>query len=245
MEKFSLYDLLGLLLPGVLFVYFCNVLNSLYHVFPFLFTSDGWDISIGILLCFALITGAMLFVLNFWLVKKARWFNRLFGMNNHVADLFLEMKSLHKCMNSTLNKKAIEWFGKEIYHTETDFNNLTVNEQKQAKDLQDEYYDRMYYELEYENKIENPKTFQSFYFFFRQLVTACLLLLLLIGILQLVTLIPSSGLIQPKASDTIWFAICLLLSLILSAILARWYRKRMVMKMYWAYFTHLNKTLNN
>jgi len=244
MEKFSLYDLLGLLLPGVLFVYFCNVLNSLYHVFPFLFTSDVWDISIGILLCFALITGAMLYALNFWLINNWKWFNWLFGMNHPVGDLYLEMISLHKLMNGTLNRKAIEWYGKDIYYSDADFKCLTKTEQKQAKEFQDEYYDRMYYELEYENKIENPKTFQSFYFFFRQLVTACLLLLLLIGILQVVILIPSSGLIQPKASDSIWFAICLLISLILSAILARWYRKRMVMKMYWAYFTLLNQTLN-
>ena len=242
MEKFSLYDFLGLLLPGVLFVYFGTVLNMLFNVCPLLVAANGSNFSIGILLCLALITGAMLYAINFWLVAKPKWYNRLFGMYKHVADLFLEMGPLPKQMNNTLNQKAKEWYSEEIFFTNSDFENLNLSRQKQVKDNQEEYYDRMYYELEYVNKIEHPKTFQSFYFFFRQIVTACLLLIAIIGILQFASLVPFFGLNQPQVKNTIWLVACLSITLILSAQLARWYRKRTIMKMYWAYFTHL--TLN-
>lgn len=244
MEKFTLYDLLGLFLPGVLFIFFCNVLNNLYNVCPALLTSGGSDIGIGILLCFALVTGAMLYSVNFYLEKKAGWYRWLFGMKKKVADLFLEMTSLHQLMNTTLNRKAVEWYGKEIYFSKDRFNALPETDQEQAKDTQDEYYDRMYYELEYMNKIDTPKTFQSFYYFFRQLVTASMVLLVMLVILQVASLIPCSGLIQPELNIPIWLAICFLITLILSAGNARWYRKSMIAKMYWAYFTHLNQPLN-
>ena len=216
MEKFSLYDLLGLLLPGFLFVYFCTVLNALFNVCPFLVDTNGLDISLGILLCFALITGAMLYAVNFWLVNYAQWYNRLFKMNKHVTDLYLEMKTLHKFMNETLNRKATEWYGKEIFYTRTKFKSLIDADQKQIKELQDEYYDRMYNELEYINKIDTPKTFQSFYYFFRQLVTANLVLLTAGIILQVTSLFSFSGLCHPSINTII--SIPSVLSVVQSAI---------------------------
>ena len=111
--------------------------------------------------------------------------------------------------------------------------------------MQDEYYDRMYYELEYIGKIENAKAFQSFYFFFRQTTLACIVLLILGIVLQLLSLFSFFSLKTPETNSILWLAALLIILLLISIQLARWYRKRMVMKMYWAYFTHLNQTLNN
>lgn len=241
MEKFSLYDFLGLLLPGVIFVFFVNTINNLYGVYPILFETVDWKVDISILLCFALFIGAVLYTSNFYLVNKTKWYNRPFGMYNHVTDLYLDMKFLHPLMNETLNQKAREWYGKNIFFNKKDFGELSNKEQNDVKDLQDEYYDRMYYELEYTGKNEHAKTFHSFYFFFRQTALACIILLILGIVLQVLSMFSYFGLITPDPNSILWLAALLIILLLISVQLARWYRKRMVMKMYWAYFTHLKQ----
>lgn len=245
MDKFSLYDLLGLLLPGVILVWLVNLLNMLYCALPFSLIPNNWKVGVGILFCLALIAGAMLYVLNFWLANKIKWYNRVFGMYKPVADLYLEMGWAHQMMNGTLNYKARKWYNREIFFDKDAFNGLSTSDQEKVKALQDEYYDRMYYELDYNEKMEHARTFQSFYFFFRQLVSACLIVLLLGLVLQLTSLtFGNSYLCQPQVGNLFLIVIGLLAALFLSVALARWYRKRMVMKMYWAYFSHLNQTLN-
>jgi hypothetical protein len=114
----------------------------------------------------------------------------------------------------------------------------------EEKNLQDKYYDRMYYELEYVDKIDSAKTLQSFYYFFRQTVTACLLLLVLYFILSIVYLFSDAVMANSQANQVFWTPALLLTILVLSVGHARWYRKSMVLKIYWAYFTHLNQTSN-
>lgn len=241
MEKFSFYDFLGLLLPGVIFVFFANTINNLYGVYPILFETVDWKVDISILLCFALIIGAVLYTSNFYFVNKTKWYNQLFGMYNPVADLYLEMKFLHQLMNKTLNQKAKEWYGKNIFFNNKDFDEMNIKEKNDVKDLQDEYYERMYYELEYIGKNEHAKTFHSFYFFFRQTALACIVLLIAEIVLQVLSHFSYFNLKTPDTCSFLWLAGLLSILLFISVLLARWYRKRMVMKMYWAYFTHLNQ----
>ncbi|MFA9372105.1 MAG: CRISPR-associated protein Csx27 [Labilibaculum antarcticum] len=240
MGKFSLYDLLGLLLPGVLFLFFIGVISHIYGLPPAFIGALNWQVNIGVSLCFALIIGATLYATNFYLVKKS-WYNRLLGMYKHVTVLYLKMKFLHQLMNESLNVKAIEWYGKNIFFNKADFDILPKDQQKETEDLQDEFYDRMYYELEYHAKIEHAKTVQSFHFFFRQTALACIILLLLNIVLFALYFI-----FKPHTGKSDIFATLLLDGLLfsilfVSARLAQWYRKRMVMKMYWAYFTHLKQ----
>ncbi len=246
MEKFSLYDFLGLLLPGVLFLFFLIHLNNLFATNLFHIIPENIDTNILPLLCLALIIGAILYTSNFYLVSKTNWYNRLLGMYKHVTDLYLEMDNLHSLMNNVLNKKAKEWYGKDLFFNQTDFYNLSVSEQNQIKNLQDEFYDRIYYELEYYEKNEHSKAFHSFYFFFRQTALAFLLLLFIELLMFLFSLLAGTTSAIPHQCnlDIILFTIILFLLLIVSIWLARWYRKRMVMKIYWAYFTHLQLTKN-
>lgn len=243
MEKFSLYDLLGLLLPGVLFVYFFNVLNSIFGVLQFSFTTNGLDVNTFIILCFALIAGAMLYAINFWLIKQ-KWYNWLFRMKKHVASLYLELNIPFNAMNQALNQKAMEWYGKNIFYSQDELIDRAIQLSKEEEDLQDKFYDRMYYELEYLAKIDSAKTLQSFYYFFRQIVTACLLLLGLYLLLTIIHLISGSVIQAGQNKLLTWVPILLVLTTILSAGHAQWYRKSMVLKMFWAYFTHLNQPLN-
>jgi len=241
MVKFSLYDFLGLLLPGVIFLFFCNTINKLYGLFPLQVQSVDWKINVGISLCFALIIGATLYASNFYLVNKTKWYNRLFGMYKHVADLYTDMNFRHLPMNENLNKKAQDWFAKDVFYSKENLDQLADDERKEIRELQDAYYDRMYYELEYEEKNEQPKTIQSFYYFFRQTALACISLLLLHSVLFALSFIPCSCLNSPDTSSALWLGAILLIILFISVRLARWYRKFMTMKMYWAYFTHIQK----
>jgi len=240
MEKLSLYDLLSLLLPGIIFIFFLNTLSSIYGLTPSWIVNDNWTSSIGISLCFALIAGAALYATNFYLVKNIKWYNRIFCMYKHVADIYFEKGFLHKLMGETLNSKAKDWYNKEIFYTKDDYYKKSNEEQKSIKDNQDEYYDRMYYELDNNGKIEHARAFQSFYFFFRQTVLACSLLLIIHTIIYTVCFIPCSCIKAPEFYSALYIFIVLTILLITSAKLAQWYRKQMVIKMYWTYFTHLN-----
>lgn len=244
MEKFSVYDFLGLLLPGALFVYFCNAMNSLFVILPFSIGNDSWEIKTVLLLCFALVAGAMLHSINFWLIKQPRY-EWLFGMKKHVADLYLKLDIPFEAMNKSLNEKASLWFYKPIYFSPKE---LSLREKKgltnEEKQLQDDFYVRMYYELEYLEKIESAKTLQSFYYFFRQTVAACLFLLGIFVLLSAVWLVIDITIFTQKTSYFVGIPIVLLLLIVLSAGHAQWYRKAMVLKIYWAYFTHLNQPLN-
>jgi hypothetical protein len=240
MEKFSLYDLLGLLMPGILFVYFINLINSVFNIFSLSVQSDGWDISTLIFLCFSLIAGAMLYAVNFRLLKKP-WYEWLFGMKKHVADIYNELSVPYDQMNQALNEKAKEWYGKAIFFG-PNANHLLTHEER---DLQDAFYDRMYYELEYLDKIDSAKTIQSFYYFFRQTVTASLLLLIVFFSFGTFCLLKGNSVPDCKASLIFWLPVLLVVTIALSVGHAQWYRKTMVLKMYWAYFTHLNQKPNN
>jgi hypothetical protein len=241
MEKFSVYDFLGLMLPGTLFVYFCDLINSAYSVVPYSLVSGSWDLKVGIILCLALICGAILFALNFWLVEHALWYNRIFRMYDHVFDIYLDMPSLHSFMNPVFNRKAQSWFGQEIFFIRDELDPMDGKDRQQKKEYQDQFYDRAYYELEYQNKIDQAKTVQSFYFFFRQVVTACLILLGLIVSLQIIYSVFNMNCRGTNSECKIQIVAFLVVITFISVILAHWYRKRMVQKIYWAYFTHLNQ----
>ena len=244
MEKFSLYDFLGLLLPGVIFVFFCNTFNELFCIYPVIFKTVNLGVNIGISLCFAIIIGAVLYTSNFYLVNK-KWYNKTFSMYKHVADLYLEMEDSLKHMNEILNQKAKDWYKKDIFFEKEDFDKLSEDERGKIKKMQGKYYNRMYSELVYHDKNKYSVIFHSFYFFFRQTALACIVLLLLIGVVYMLQLIPCLHINNPDTCKILWLAVLLFFMLFISVQLANWYRKRMVMKMYWAYYTHLNQTLSN
>lgn len=240
MEKFSIYDLLGLLLPGVIFLYFFSILTNIFGIHPELSQALDWKTNIGISLCFALIIGAALYTANFYLVKKV-WYNRLFGMYKNITCLYFEMEGSLVHMNETLNQKAKEWYKKDIYFEKTDFDKFTEKEKEENKKIRGKYYSRMYSELVYHDKIKYSITFQSFYFFFRQTALACMILLV-IGIMTYgLSFMPCSCLNTPSTHISLWLSFLLVALLFIAIRLAAWYRKRMVSKMYWTYFTHLNQ----
>lgn len=243
MDKLSLYDILGMLLPGVMFLFFISVINTNYDLSTSTFlninTIDDFK-ELSVLFCFSMIAGSSFYTLNFYLVTKTNWYNKVFGMYEHVASLYLKATTLHGIMNKTLNKKAKIRFGKKIFYNTVQIGALQEDEQEASDKCQGEFYDIMYYELEHHDKIGYAKDFQSFYFFFRQMVTALMFTIMLTIIGLLYTIFMTDCNLSDYGLVTAKMVFGFLLLMLLCTHLARWYRKRMVMKMYWAYFTLLN-----
>jgi len=248
MEKLSLYDLLGLLLPGVIFIFFLNTLSNIYGLTPSWLVNANWTNNIGMSLCFALITGAVLYTSNFHLIEKeiwySRWYNKLFGMYKPVVNLYLEMEKSLNYMNEELNKKAIKWYKKDIFISKEEYEKLLPDNRDEIKKMHGKFYSRMFSELAYSEKNKHTIAFQSFYFFFRQTALACVLILIMHLIIIGAAIIPCSCIIIP-IKTSIEFTVLTLIVLYITVQLAKWYRKRMVFKMYQKYFTHLDKTSNN
>lgn len=242
MEKFTLYDFLGLILPGFIFVYFCNVINKFYCLIPDFIVPADTETKIVIVLSLSLIFGSIIYALNFYLVSKIKWYSKWFGIYKPVSDIYESMNQLHGIMNETLNRQAKKWFGTSIFFAQEKFKTLTANEAQEARDFQNDFYNRMYYELEFDEKIENSRTYQSFYYFFRQLLSVGLILTFIFFALELITLIPDIQINRPDLSTQLQIVFYLLFMIWISMVMARWFRKRMVMKMYWSYFTYLNKS---
>nr|WP_315088285.1 CRISPR-associated protein Csx27 [uncultured Chryseobacterium sp.] len=247
MDKFSLYDILGILLPGFVFLFMLSVLNQAFSITPYFgeLTSNTDVKELSVLFSFALIFGAVFFTINFYFIDKIKWYNKVLGVNNHVADLYLDLEFLHSLMNEKLNKKAIQLYSKPIFFSKIEYNSLTDEDKKNSRDLQNEYYDIMYYELEYFDKISYAKTFQSFYFLFRHLVTVFLsILIIAIGLYSFRNLCINENWEEHCHFILKFTTVCIALSLV-CILLAKWYRERMVMKMYWAYYTLLNNQKKN
>ncbi len=237
MEKFSLYDFLGLLLPGVLFLFFMNLIFSLTGVDVTQFSASDRILDLGFAFCLAIFTGAVFYTCNFYLIKK-KWYNYIFGMYRDVTELFRSFEGLYETFRLTLNYKAKSYYDEEIFQSLSPQNdNKNINPVRQAG-LQSDFYDRMYYELEYNEKIETPKTMQSFYFFFRQTALACATLITIVSFLMILSLLNLQGL-AIIAQDLLALAFGVFILLLISVKLARWFRKQMVLKMYWLFFTHI------
>jgi hypothetical protein len=164
---------------------------------------------------------------------------RLSGLYTPVSQLFFRLQ-LPEAVTETLNRRADQWYGKAIFTTSAIYKTLPEQEQAELEKMQDEFYDRMYYELDYAGKLDVAKAFQSFYFFFRAVFIATLLSALIGIVLYLLHFIACLQIAAPEAAKLCCTGGALLLLLCGSVAIARWYRKRMVHKMYWYFYTHIN-----
>ena len=156
-----------------------------------------------------------------------------------VTTIYLQIGFLHSLMNKTLNIKANEWYSRDIFFDKNSYDLLEEKEQKNINELQDEFYDRAYYEVEYLEKTAPVKSFHSLYLFFRHTFIASLFLLIALSVLVALVMFKTIE-TQVHSSGIILLYLLFISILLLSIYMAKWLRKRMVMKLYWTYFTHLN-----
>lgn len=105
---------------------------------------------------------------------------------------------------------------------------LKKTEEETEYNQYESLWSEMYYNLEANDKISIPKDFQSFYFFFRNFFMLGLIVLTLL-VLQMVIIGISTFYIT-------LFITCIVVSL-LSIIAGRWYRKKMVERLFWTYYS--------
>jgi hypothetical protein len=235
MEKFSLYDLLSVLFPGVVFVFMLNAVRNLFGIFSSYKLTEEWEL----LIVLSVLFGTLIYVISFTLVSRWKWLYRTCGLYTSVTVLFNRIP-LPEIVRHTLNLRANSWYGQTIYTSPTEYADLTDEERTFIDKRQDEFYDRMYYELDYAGKLDSAKTFQSFYLFFRNLFIATLLSIFVGLLLLLLHLLPFLHLALPEGKDAVALAVIFTIVLLGSVYIARWYRQRMVQKMYWYFYVHIN-----
>jgi len=238
MEKFSLYDLLAVLFPGVIFLYMLNTIRELFGILPDYELTDKWEL----LIIMAVMAGAIIYVISFLLTSRCKWFYRTTGMYRHISDLY-QKASIHVTTGIILNKQAKEWYGRDIFFSTAEYNLLPEAEKVEVCKLQDIFYDRMYYELDYAGKLTTPKSFQSFYLFFRNVFVATAISIALLIALYLINLIPAFHFAKLNCNETITDLVTITFVYFSSIFIARWYRQRMIAKMYWFFYAHINSKL--
>lgn len=235
MGKFSLYDLLSVLFPGVIFLYMLNMIREIFSIFPNYELTDSWEI----LIVMAIVSGGVIYVISFLLTSRLKWWYKISGMYQHISGLY-QKADIHEIIGNGLNKRAKEWYGNDLFFSKSDYNQFTESQKDEVCKLQDNFYDRMYYELDYAGKLSTPKSFQSFYLFFRNVFVASTVSIILFLILYLINLIPALCFSSPDCGDIIIDLIAFFFIFICSNFIARWYRQRSILKMYWFFYTHIN-----
>jgi hypothetical protein len=238
MEKFSLYDLLSVLFPGVILLYMLNMTRELFCLFPLYELTDKWEI----LIVMAVMVGGVIYVVSFLLTSKFKWFYKRIGVYQPVCNLY-QKAGIHHITGATLNKRANEWYGEDIYFSQQEYEPMAEDKKMEICNRQDEFYDRMYYQLDYEGKLTTPKSFQSFYLFFRNVFVATVISIGIFIILYLINVIPIFNFATVDNGKALMIFLLLLFFFIGSNFIARWYRKRTVAKMYWYFYTHINSKL--
>ncbi|MHB9141786.1 MAG: type VI-B CRISPR accessory protein Csx27, partial [Paludibacter sp.] len=198
MEKFSLYDLLAVLFPGVIFLYMLNIIREIFSIFPNYELTDSWEI----LLVMAIVSGGVIYVISFLLTSRLKWWYKITQMYQQISGLY-QTSDIHETIGTVLNKRANEWYGNDIFFSQSDYNQLPESQKDEVCKLQDNFYDRMYYELDYAGKLTTPKSFQSFYLFFRNVFVATAISIFVLLMLYLVNLIPPFHFSTPDCGDTI------------------------------------------
>lgn len=211
MSKFSLYFIMSVLLPGS------------FPVFVFLLLFKDVTLPVNdselLTLCLYLIAAVFLGVLIHTIGDVLLKFYRAIGIHYPIYSIYSKLK-LPGIIQIFFEDTCKKHFDKDKTEKGCMKNNCS------------KLYDWMYYTLEAEEKIEAAKSFQSFYYFFRNFFTMAVLLIIPVMIINI-------RMSWPKNESIIFFA--LLFILISSYWFARLYRKKMVEKMFWTFFALRNK----
>lgn len=235
MNNFSLYDILAIILPG------CTVLSVLRYLAQALgmdtspLHANSWEY----ILFYSLIIGLGLYVFNYWLRKNAKAPMRYLGIYRHVADIYQADSRIHALMNETLNSYAQRHKMGKPFMTSKEYEQLDSKSRNETKEQQNLFYDYLYNLLNEKGALGGSKYLQCYYLFTcnsfigMSLVVALLVGSILVGLCytNIHDLLARIG--YPLISTLVAIQIFFLL-------MCRFFRKRMVQRMYWSYFHYLS-----
>lgn len=231
MEKLSLIDFLSLLLPGFLFVYAIRMMIQFVCPNGLVFQTENLSLeNFGLMFCSSIFIGVCLHRITLWLSRTKLY--KFLGVFQPVATYFFNNKILKDPHAKAFFKKDL----KQCVGFEFEKKNPTKNTPLEKR-LIDRYFDYMFYHLEIHHPHNRMYQFQSFYFFFRNCLTACTC-----GLPCSIFFLGYAVLTESRY--TLHY---LLLSLVLiavfcgSAVLAKSFRKSMMNRLFRLYFfTHFN-----
>lgn len=229
---------MSILLPGL---YTCITGFILFYIANnfYINTSTGFlsiiaakDFAGALLLFMAIcIVGSLINRLSFYLIdgKFSKHFQKHSGMYINAAALVKKSTSLKPFINF-LNNDCNALFGNNYLPT------IEAN-----KAIQENYFEYVFYYLSVHNCKEDTLREQSFYFLFRHLFNANL-------ILAIISIITSGYLFFNDYNNLIlilFFLVSILtLNFCFFAPLASWHRERMITRMFYQYYLHKTTILN-
>lgn len=209
MEKISLYDLLSVLLPGAILTLSIEML-MLNLGFEYDSVATNQYFSLTIFLSFSIFLGSLINISTRGLLK----IYRKIGLYTSIYQIYEQAQALN----------TIKPFYKKL------MDKLCSDDCSKEQKVE-QLWSEIYFELEATEKIGSPKSFQSFYFFFRNFFTLTILLYIPLIIVIIINWISFKYLI---------FLAVNILGTFLSVYAGKWYRERMVERMFWTFYS-LNK----
>lgn len=220
MNKLSLYDLFSFALPGFVSIVFIKLLSGISEVqiLENIFSIVDNEIAQGLMIIvLSFVIGSVIHGLTFYLIELSLY--RYTGMYQSVGQIVAKAE-IDPVVMAALDADC-----------RTQFNVPCIKRQHGQSVFSDSYYSFIYFTLEVANKISAPKAFQSFYFFFRNLFTIQVMLI----IAELILLIFD----RPHTHEYLCAVFASLLLGLLCIVLARWHRIKMVDRIIWCYFCYL------
>jgi len=215
MKNFSLYELLSYLIPGFLLLKIAGFYLSNFQ-FTFLTALDN-DLNNNIFfLVISLILGVAIHLFTFRIKDLPSYRNDVYVSFDKLKAESEELQKLIPLVESIVIKKADESAFDKIY-----------------------IFDYAYYYLDVNHKINKAKSFQSFYYLFRNIYTVLLLTIPLL-LYKVLVIFKNQQLIQCNQLLTLFF---IFLLFPVSVWCARFMRLKLFVCVFWSYYIdHIHKT---
>lgn len=244
MDKFSIYELLSIIIPGFVATKIIQYYLNLFNVtIPFPIGDTVGDNIF--LLVVVILLGVVIHVLTFRLMKY-KWFKYCvypseseYIVKSKCKELSMIMPSvtqyyLKDKMHDDVSEKIIIKKGVEIK------NNVDGKEQTvMTEDVTQEFYnwtfDFAYYYLEVSDKIAQAKNFQSFYFMFRNLFVLSLVNFIILSVLAFSSYFGADENNLLNCRTVAMFVLLIIFTWLLS-IVALWLRGKMIDRVFWSYY---------
>ncbi len=219
MEKFSFYELLSFIFPGLFAIVGLEIyLNNIYDI-TILFKIDNIILESLLTLMIALIVGLLIHILNFQILsfKVFNWYKSL--VYKEVSLIVRKISHVNKLV------PPLSEFYKQ--------NNRELPQSDDAASI-NHIVDFAYYHLEVTGKSQATKNIQSLYFWLRNTILLCSLLSLL-GLISFL-LFKYVCCICFDSKFLLEFIITNICVVLLLIIPTQWLRKKMIIKLFWSFY---------
>lgn len=225
MTKFSIYEFLSYLIPGYIGVKLIEHYLDIFSVkFPYEVVGKIDD-SVTILV-FAIILGVMLHTFTFKLMKFD-WFRKwAYPLESQYVKDSIELRKIVPKVAQLYIKRS-----QDLFPEEKETITLSENEKLEYPTY---LFDYAYYYLEVNDKDNQTKSFQGFYFLFRNLFTLSLINIFLFVITFFLSFTTDD--VSLFNIHTLIIVIILLLFIWVFSFIAKFLRGKMIHRVFWSYY---------